>query len=585
MGKYHFTTIKKAVTEVAENHYLLPAIQRKFVWNSEQIERLFDSILRNYPINSFMFWKITDENIKNNYKFYSFIKDYVQWYNENNPEAPSTVLDNFYAVIDGQQRLTSLYIGLSGTYRAKLPNKRWKYDEKSMPTRKLYLELTAPLSDSIDNEKFYNFQLLTEKEFDEDKKRNPNHFWFKAGDILKFKDISDVLVYASSKQELKDNSFGIKTLGSFFNKIQNEDVISFYLVEEQETDKVLDIFLRTNSGGTPLSFSDLLMSIASANWEKYDARDQMAKIRKKIYEFGNPSFDVSQDFILKSILVLSDVDIKFKIKNFGKENISLFEEKWDDIKESLVATFQLLEEIGFNDILLRAKNAAIPIAYYIYKNNLSESIVKTTYNKEDKKNIAKWLSMSLLKGTFGGQSDGVLNSIRTVIRNSVTKEFPIQEIFDEFRNTPDKNYSFDDAVIDSFLEEEKGSSIARIVLGLLYPDVVLSNGKNIAEDHMHPKTLFEDSGKLSKLGLSSEEENFFRNPKNYNSVLNLQLLEEIKNKEKGDEPLKDWAQKNGKTFSDLYVKKDTDLDIKKFKEFIEARRKILREKMKKILSV
>ena len=72
---------------------------------------------------------------------------------------------------------------------------------------------------------------------------------------------------------------------------------------------------------------------------------------------------MSQDFILKAILVLSDVDIRFRIDNFGKGNIVKFENNWTDIKNSLVATFTLLEQLGFNDSLLRAKNAAIPIAY------------------------------------------------------------------------------------------------------------------------------------------------------------------------------------------------------------------------------
>ena len=128
------------MNNIASNKYLLPAIQRKFVWSSEQIEMLFDSILRNYPINSFMLWEIKDRNIKQNYKFYQFIKDYAKKFHEDNPDAPSQLLnDIFYAVIDGQQRLTSLYIGLSGSYREKKPNKRWKDNEAALPTQRLYV--------------------------------------------------------------------------------------------------------------------------------------------------------------------------------------------------------------------------------------------------------------------------------------------------------------------------------------------------------------------------------------------------------------------------------------------------------------
>ena len=69
-------TIGEAIARIESRQYLLPAIQRKFVWSSEQIEVLFDSIMRGYPINTFMLWKVVDNKTKNNYKFYEFLKEY-----------------------------------------------------------------------------------------------------------------------------------------------------------------------------------------------------------------------------------------------------------------------------------------------------------------------------------------------------------------------------------------------------------------------------------------------------------------------------------------------------------------------------
>ncbi len=78
-------TIKQAIDSINLRHYLLPAIQRKFVWSSSQICLLFDSIMRDYPINSFMMWDIRSASIKNDYKFYEFLKEYCQRFNEENP--------------------------------------------------------------------------------------------------------------------------------------------------------------------------------------------------------------------------------------------------------------------------------------------------------------------------------------------------------------------------------------------------------------------------------------------------------------------------------------------------------------------
>ena len=576
------TTIRKAMYNISSNYYLLPAIQRKFVWSSHQIEMLFDSLMRNYPINTLMLWQISDNDLKRNYKFYSFIKDYAQHFKEDNPDAPTQFMENdFYAVIDGQQRLTSIYIGLAGTYREKKPYMWWRLDEDAMPTKRLYIELTEELDSSVDNEMLYNFSFMSEKDIESDKKKNPDHFWFEVGKITDFEKSGDVIKYIS-EHDLTRFECAIDILSELYNKINVEEVLNYYVIEEQDQDKVLDMFIRTNSGGTPLSFSDLLMSIASANWTKFDVRNEMKEVKEGIFSYGNPNFNVSQDFVLKAILVLSDVDVAFKIRNFGKDNILVFEQKWPDIKRCLLATFRLLEQLGYNDTLLRAKNAAIVIAYYIYKKNLAEAIVKETYDSNEKRIISKWLAMSLLKGIFGGHPDGVLNAMRNIINESSSASFPFDDIVAHFKDDVNKNYTFTDDVLNSFLEEQFGSAVCGLTLSLLYQDVILKNGKQIAEDHMHPKAVFEY--RLDSLNLPPSSLDFYKDKKNYNSVLNLQLLEELTNKSKGDTPLAIWAAQKNVSNRDLYLEDSTSLDILDFESFIEARRRCLLAKLKEILN-
>ena len=136
-------TIADAIKKIDSHDYLLPSIQRKFVWSAYQIETLFDSIMRGYPINSFMFWNITDKKIKQNFKFYQFLNAYRDFFKVDNPDFDAINKESFYAVIDGQQRLTSLYIGLKGTYAYKMPRKWWVDNEDALPTRRLYLNLSS----------------------------------------------------------------------------------------------------------------------------------------------------------------------------------------------------------------------------------------------------------------------------------------------------------------------------------------------------------------------------------------------------------------------------------------------------------
>lgn len=118
-------TIEKAIHQIVNRRYLLPAIQRKFTWSSSQICVLFDSIMRGYPINTFMFWEVREPEVKKSFRFYQFLERYCERFEENNPDFDTKGHGDFFAVIDGQQRLTSLYIGLKGTYAYKLPRKWW----------------------------------------------------------------------------------------------------------------------------------------------------------------------------------------------------------------------------------------------------------------------------------------------------------------------------------------------------------------------------------------------------------------------------------------------------------------------------
>lgn len=566
-------TIKTAMESIASNTFVLPAIQRKFIWFPGQVEMLFDSIMRDYPINGFMLWHVQDAAIRETQQFYGFLKDYCEHFHENNPEFASGAKPDFYAVIDGQQRLTSLYIGFFGTYRYKKPGKWYRETEDAFPTRRLYLNLARQLSSQIDNQKEYEFKFLTDAEVSACDGQE-GCFWFKVGEIANFDD--GKLVSFLIEKKLHDNEFARSTLMKLFRKYHTEEVMNYTTVASQDQDKVLDIFIRTNSGGTPLSFSDLLMSISSANWKRHDARKEIADTKERIFDFGNPNFNVSQDFILKAMLVFESEDIRFKLANFSLAQVKHFEAAWDNIKKALVATFELLESLGYSDSLLAAKNAAIPIAFWLYKNNLTDKVAKPSFPEKDKASILKWLNLSLLKRVFSGQSDTILRRFREVIRNDASGWFPIDKLVASCAGDAARNYFFDEEFVEGALSSPYQSPIGSLVLQLLYPDKLFRFGKAVVQDHMHPKTVFENKDKLSELKLSEDDRKFFL--ENYNTVLNLQLLGAGENGAggKSDKPLQVWAAEEHITNRELFVDEDTSLDIKDFRQFIEARKSKLK---------
>ncbi len=157
-------TVKEAVDNVHSKKYLLPAIQRELVWNTHQIERLFDSLMRDYPVGSFLFWQVDKRNAKK-FVFYEFIRDFHERNRKHNTKADVSGEDDIIAILDGQQRLTSLYIGLRGSYSYKEHMKR-RDNPAAFPQRKLYLNLIGKYCDeddeSLDLE--YDFYFLTDRE-------------------------------------------------------------------------------------------------------------------------------------------------------------------------------------------------------------------------------------------------------------------------------------------------------------------------------------------------------------------------------------------------------------------------------------
>lgn len=569
-------SISDAIANIESRKFLLPAIQRKFVWSSGQIEVLFDSIMRDYPINSFMMWNVTSEKTKNSYKFYEFLKEYRAFFKDENPFFNTRGYADFMAIIDGQQRLTSLYLGLKGTYAYKMPRKWWKDNEDCLPTRKLYLNLTSALPKDDDRKMTYNFGFLSQPEVN---KLSQSEDLFLVNDIYLYQDQDALEDYMSDRnwKDVTDVKFAKKTLRKLREVVFKDKLINYYQEENQDIDIVLDIFIRTNSGGEPLSFSNLLMSITTANWKK-DARKEFKILIDAVYA---NNFIISADLILKCCLVLFNDNIKFQVANFDAQSVSVFDDNWERIKKCIEVTFELLKKWGFNDSSLRAKNAVIPIVYYIYHNEIEDEICKDIKHIEEKNAIRKWLCISLLKGVFGGQSDSVLTGIRKVLKSNFKKQiFPFEQIKAEFASNDAKSLTLSDEVIDDILKTQKDAPNSYAILALLYSHLRYDS---IAyhKDHLHPAAKF---CKLKESDFSSKENyDFYRNAEHWNSILNLQLLDGSTNESKNDEDLSEWVKNKNIDLKSHLIPEGVSLDFKDFRIFIEKRKELLATTIKAIV--
>jgi len=162
---------------VTSHEYVLPAIQREFVWKPEQICAFFDSLMRRYPIGSFLFWEIPAADL-GDYVFYDFIRSYHEQRGSHCPLVRTDELPAnkpVTAILDGQQRMTALNIGLRGSYARRLPRKWWNNPD-AYPERRLYLNIAAAAEDN-DQKLAYDFRFMTEKEVKDANKEGVAH-WF-----------------------------------------------------------------------------------------------------------------------------------------------------------------------------------------------------------------------------------------------------------------------------------------------------------------------------------------------------------------------------------------------------------------------
>ena len=576
-------TIAEVMSDISANKYVFPSIQREYVWSTEQIETLFDSLMRDYPIGTFLFWEINKDHVKD-YDFYGFIRNYHENKNVHNQKLDLKGSGGITAVLDGQQRLTSIYLGLKGTYAYKLKYMA-RNNKNAYPVRKLYLNI---LSSPLEGNNEYDFKFLSEKEVRNDQ----NTYWFEVGKILEMHEDGDVFMYVNENISYSDkytytkeqSKFAINALSRLYNVINKSGTISYYREKSAELDKVLNIFIRVNSGGTKLSYSDLLLSIASAQWENHDAREEIIDFVDDVNAIGD-GFRINKDFVLKTSLVLSDLpNIAFKVDNFNKKNMMKIESHWDDIKHAIRQAVLLVSSFGYSGDTLSSNNALIPIAYYLFINHVPDNFVTSAVSKANRKKIKKWLIRSLLKKAFSGQPDNVLRPIREIIKANGSNEYPFDEIIERFKGT-NKSIQFTEDDIDDFLLNLRyGKSDTLSTLMLLYPSLDFSNKFHM--DHMYPKSKFTKTY-LQKQGVPADKLDWYINV--VNEISNLQLLPAQLNEEKLTTDFDVWFNSQYPTYNEKYQYRtlnylpDIDYTYANFPQFIEKRRDLLKTELRKSL--
>lgn len=585
MGFESAKHVEQVLSEIHSREYLLPAIQREFVWDTNDIVKLFDSLLRGYPVGSFLFWKVDPETAKD-YVFYNFLTNFHE---RDQPYAVRATVPSAAgttAVLDGQQRLTALNIGLYGSHATRRRYGRLS-STHAYPKKKLYLNLV----DSPPDEELglkYDLRFLTDDEArpaSSPDNTQPVDRWFPVGDVFTLTEDPVAYIDVVTDRAIPDIREGARRLGALYRAVRKTPSMNYYLIGEKERtpDEVLEIFIRVNQGGERLTNSDLLLSMATNQWStEPGAREE---VRNLTAELNTRGFNFDKDFVLKTALTLVGADVRFKVETITHQNITKVESDWSRISATLLRTVDLLKVSGFSRESLTANNAAIPIAYYLHKRNVSDAFLDSTAKAVERAEIIRWLTRALLKqGVWGSGPDTLLTRLRAAIdRELPSPGFPTAALDAEFVGLG-KPLTFDDSEIDGLLELSYGARGTFATLAILYPGLDFS--KEFHEDHIWPKSLFTRR-RLEEAGIAAAKVDEYIT--RVNSLPNLQLLEGRVNQEKLAKLPSAWIETLPEARRAPYLRENDldglDLVLSGFLTSFDARRTRIRARLAQALGV
>lgn len=603
---YKAQTIIETIKGINQTYYL-PSIQRKFVWDVHQIENLFDSLMQGYPIGTFLFWSVEkggDPSHIDEYTFYEFINNY----NEKNAlefmqtkvEKPS-VKERIVAVLDGQQRLSSLFCALQGSYAFKT-NKRISPNDP-YPKRELYLNLLYQCKNEMDNK--YQFRFITSTEASV---KNEELYWLKVKDVIAWSSSangrSEIKKKAKSiVREIREKGYESLTeeryddiescIELLWEKLVTEDLITYFEIQKESLDDILDIFVRVNSAGTPLSKSDLVFSTIVANWE--DGREKIENLLERLNSKGE-RFRFDKDFVITLCLALMDLPQKFQVKIFTRANVNKVSDSWDDITNAISDCVDLLVDYGFCHDNFTAYYIIIPVAYYLYKSKKRLSDLTT----DDKHTIRMFLITGMVKKIFSASVEsGLANILNKLKQTNLDGKFELacKDHFDfdslkvlEFQ---EKTLRIEENDIEEILNFKKGP-LTFMILSLLYPELKLGEIK-WHQDHIHPQYAFERKRLIkyfAEKGLQLDENTLKEWMARSNTLVNLQLLTGKQNQEKSKTSLAKWIEtqfgdedKRNRYCEEQYIDVAAGFELENFDAYYTRRRANMKKQLMKIFNV
>lgn len=520
------------IKDIREEKYRLPSIQRSFVWEPDRICKLMDSLMNDYPIGSFLVWKPkTTLRIRTR----KFIQDYEASARLISEEEP--IQSSSYLVLDGQQRLQSLFLGFFGSYDKK------------------YLYFKADSNpDKDENGLKYQFKFIPPEQAAKDQ------HWRLIRELI---DIPIPKIPAFVDSEFKKDHNDAKeritqNLAKFIQVFNMEERILLQEVNEDlPYNDVLEVFVRVNSGGIVLTKSDLVFSTVVLN-----IPDMEGKFINLVDELnGGGEYDFDIDFIIKTSFVLFDKGAKYDVEKLeDKKYLNKLKDEFENLRRALLSTIEFLKSDAkiLSKRFLKSDLALIPIIDFIYRQPHQQ------IPDGQLKRLHQYLYMSFFMKFYSYGPDGKLDVIHKIIKDyKDSNVFPRKRIGKYMIERTGINYEFSKTMLNEL------DLVLNIIDGGV-PEIPNKRGWSLERDHIFPRSVLEERGIHEEL---------------VNSVGNLRLINKTRNILKRDELPNEEIKffgSNNPELKKLFFESIKNLDYN-FEKFVQKREEIISNKVGEFL--
>ena len=536
----------------------------------DKIELIFDTLLKGDSFGGIM----TIKDIKGKkpiFHFRQFIKNY-QLGKKPLSKNVGKLPQHISYIVDGQQRLSAFYIGITGTYNNKT----------------LHFDLLSEIGKKHFNIKFaQNHEDLKTEIDNHDGTRKLNPFWYSVPELYRkieecgadYHTVFDEIIDENSerqfsdleKQVLKRNVENITSQIFVFKNVGICEVRIDRTIDEVENRiRVVELFRRLNQGGTKLDGLELMAS----KLKGFDPSNEKFLMDIEVFE----DIGFGKDEVIKLIFILQD-DHKKSLVNITKEDSDFIKQQELRIKSCLIGTRLFLGQSNLLEFYKKEKPSIIPlyfIAYFLFHLEGSNKTIEDYFKNSEINNtnyniIYRWIFLSMLNKIFRRRGAGWtaystgIRKLLEVIKNHKNSTFPIDEIFEMYDNHP---LEFSETIKTEWLDTYDDNFLMYVI----YEKPKTFRVNDI--DHIHPKGILDSKG---------YEWSMINNPGNY------QLLDFSTNRgNKNGKEFYEWIEEiveNKNEYLKMHMIPDNSelWKSENFEQFLNERQLLIVNKIKHLL--